>query len=217
MLADRPSGIRPGITTAIPDEVSEGRRRGLDLPVPKELPWINTRDRAPRSGHETGPRPSSPVPCPSRAACPPRQGVLGGQVVEDGSGSPLRLAHIGSQEGKARVGPVGPVSEAWVDPLAGSARQEDVVAGAGHGGGTDVQAQRFLQQPISARRAASPLLEGRCRTASAMVAFREFRPRRGSRAGPDPAWWCLGNPASCWRATRSARDVTRPSRASAPQ
>jgi len=32
------------IPTAVADELAEGRRRGIDLPVPESLPWIELRD-----------------------------------------------------------------------------------------------------------------------------------------------------------------------------
>lgn len=32
------------VPTAVAGELSEGRRRGLDLPVPESLPWVDLRD-----------------------------------------------------------------------------------------------------------------------------------------------------------------------------
>lgn len=32
------------VPTAVADELAEGRRRGLDLPVPESLPWVDLRD-----------------------------------------------------------------------------------------------------------------------------------------------------------------------------
>jgi predicted nucleic acid-binding protein len=31
------------VPTAVADELAEGRRRGLDLPIPEELPWVDIR------------------------------------------------------------------------------------------------------------------------------------------------------------------------------
>ena len=32
------------VPTAVADELAEGRRRGLDLPTPDSLPWVDLRD-----------------------------------------------------------------------------------------------------------------------------------------------------------------------------
>ena len=32
------------VPTAVSKELADGRRRGLDLPVPEDLPWVDMRD-----------------------------------------------------------------------------------------------------------------------------------------------------------------------------